>query len=201
MLKPIRVCSQCYVLFRLVFSIACHILQGIIDDRPGSHRAQSRSTDYTTGLFKAGKTRFIQSVSQYTEWPGQNWFFGRVRVDEQLLLHFLEPPNDQPFDFMWVREMISKLDVTGYIVLMDSTQPKFFGEFLSILYTVRGMHPDTPCVVAANKQDHPRAWRANDIRLGLGITDDIPVLPCQAHDRDMVKDVVVELLYRILDVG
>ena len=155
------------------------------------------------GLFGSGKTKFVESISQYTEWqsePGRSWYFGRVRVDSRLILHFLEPPTDELFDFIWVRELISKLNATGYIVVMDSTRPKTFGEFLSVLYTIRGLHPETPCVVAANKQDHERAWKPEDLRLGLGINDDIPVLPCVAKDRESVKNVVLELLYRVLDM-
>ena len=153
------------------------------------------------GLFGSGKSHFIESISQYTEWqsePGRSWFFGRVRVDRHLILHFLEPPTDELFDFIWVRELVTKLRATGYIVVMDSTRPKTFGEFLSVLYTIRGLHPETPCVVAANKQDHPHAWSPEDLRLGLGIND-IPVLPCVAKDRESVKQVVLDLLYRILE--
>lgn len=153
------------------------------------------------GLYKSGKSQFIDCISQYTEWqsePGQSWYFGRVRVDESHILHFMEPPIQRQFDFLWLRDILSRMRATGFIVLVDSTKPKFFGEFLSILYTLRGYHPDTPIVVAANKQDHPRAWAPEDIQLGLGIND-VLVLPCSAHQRDSVRDVVVELLYQIMD--
>lgn len=151
------------------------------------------------GLHKSGKTQFIDSISQYTEWqsePGQGWYFGRVRVDQSLILHFMEPPIDRQFDFMWLRDVLSRMRASGFVVIVDSTKPKYFGEFLSILYTVRGYHPDTPIVVAANKQDHPRAWTPEDIELGLGISD-VLVLPCIAKERDSVRDVVVELLFQI----
>ncbi len=152
------------------------------------------------GLHNSGKTKFIETVSQYTEWqsePGRSWYFGRVSVDAHLILHFLEPPNGEGFDFIWIRDLINSLSATGYIVMVDSTRPKNFGEFLSILCTIRSAHPMTPCIVAANKQDHPRAWSADDIRMGIGIGDDVEVLPCVATNREAVKSVVLKLLYKL----
>lgn len=154
-----------------------------------------------TGLSQSGKTRFIQSISQYTEWqaqPHNSWLFGRVRVDSKIILHFLEPPTDNQFDFIWLRDVVSKVRATGFIVMLDSTRPQTFGEFLSIVYTIRGYHNNVPMVVAANKQDQPYAWAAQDIQLGLGIRD-LSVMPCVAHDRELVRDVCVDLLYQVLE--
>lgn len=155
------------------------------------------------GLAGSGKTHFINTVSQYTEWqstPGKSWYFGRVRVDQSLVLHFLEPPIAPLFDFMWLREVVSRIRATGYIVLVDSSRPHTFPEFISVLYTVRGYHPGVPVVVAANKQDSPRAWPARDIQLGLGISH-VPVLPCVATERHYVRDVVIHLLQKVLHDG
>lgn len=154
-----------------------------------------------TGLAKSGKSSFIQRVSQYTEWQGdeqEGWFFGRVRVDSSLILHFLEPPMSRQFDFIWLQDIMSRIRATGFIVMMDSTRPQQFGEFLSILYTIRGYHHDAPLVVAANKQDHPKAWQSEDIRLGLGIRD-MSVMPCVSHQPDAVREIVIDLLYQVLD--
>jgi len=153
-----------------------------------------------TGLKGSGKTRFIETISQYTEWqdePDTSWFFGRVRVDESLILHFLEPPMDRQFDFIWLREVISRIHATGFVIMVDSTRAHTFGEFLSIVYTIRGYHEEGAVVVAANKQDKPNAWSANDIRLGLGIRD-VPVLPCVASEPAFVRDIVVDLLYQVM---
>lgn len=92
---------------------------------------------------------------------------------------------------------MSKMQATGFVVMVDSSRPQTFGEFLSIVYTIRGFHADAPLVVAANRQDRPNAWSATDLQLGLGIRD-IAVMPCVAHDRNSVRDVVVELLHQIL---
>ncbi len=153
-----------------------------------------------TGLSQSGKTSFIETISQYTEWqdvPGNSWFFGRVRVDESLILHFLEPPIERQFDFMWLREVMSRIHATGFVVMLDSSRPQHFGEFLSVVYTIRGFHENAPLVVAANKQDSRYAWSPQDIQLGLGIRD-VSVLPCRADDRDQVREIVLDLLYQVM---
>lgn len=152
------------------------------------------------GLSRSGKTTFIERISQYTEWqdqPGKSWFFGRVRVDDDLLLHFLEPPIGRQFDYMWLRDVMSRIHATGFVVMVDSTRPAHFGEFLSILYTIRGFHSNAPLIVAANKQDHRQAWAPADMQTVLGIRD-IPIMPCIATDHGMVREIVVELLYQVL---
>jgi signal recognition particle receptor subunit beta len=170
--------------------------------RQRSERKQSSDVVklIVTGLHQSGKTRFIQSISQYTEWQaeeGNSWFFGRVRVDASLIMHFLEPPMDRQFDFIWLREVLSRIRATGFVIMLDSTRPQYFGEFLSILYTIRGYHEDAPLVVAANKQDKHNAWSVNDISLGLGIRD-VSVLPCVAHEHDFVREIVIDLLYQVM---
>jgi hypothetical protein len=78
--------------------------------------------------------------------------------------------------------------------------PELFGEAIFILETIRACHPDAPCILVANKQDDDFAWGAIDIQLGLGIREDILVLPCIATDREAVKEVVLQLLYQIMSV-
>lgn len=153
-----------------------------------------------TGSAETGKSQFIETVSQYTEWqgtPGTSWFFGRVRVDDSLILHFLEPPMSRQFDFIWLRDVMSRIRATGFVVLVDSTRPQQFGEFLSVVYTIRGYHHNAPLVVAANKQDLYTAWQPKDIQLGLGIRD-LSVMPCVAFDHGAVREIVVDLLYQVL---
>lgn len=171
---------------------------------PQQRRRRKRSAQVVklivTGSAGAGKSQFIETVSQYTEWqnvPGNGWFFGRVRVDDSLILHFLEPPIEHQYDFMWLRDVMSRIRATGFVVLVDSTRPQQFGEFLSIVYTIRGYHSNAPLVVAANKQDQHHAWTSDDIRLGLGIRD-LSVLPCSAFDHRAVRGIVVDLLYQVL---
>jgi hypothetical protein len=57
----------------------------------------------------------------------------------------------------------------------------------------------TPYVVAANKQDLSDAWTPEDLRIALKIDPNIKVLPCVATDKEQVKNVLLELLYSILE--
>lgn len=154
------------------------------------------------GLFGAGKTTFVKTISQRTAERGEGmarWFYGKVNVDETLVLQFTEPPSAERFDFMWLRDLVEGLDAQGYIVIVDSTKPESFGEFISVLYTIRAQHANVPIVIAANKQNHYRAWSTNDLRVMLRISDDIPIMPCIASDFEVVKNVVLRLMYQIFD--
>jgi len=154
------------------------------------------------GLSATGKSSFVETICEsYGKGRGDlsGWRLGELTVDDTLNVRFLEPPPMTVFDFMWMRNLIDRADVPGFVVLCDSTRAKGFGQTVGLLETIRVFHPNTPCVLVANKQDIPGAWRAEDLRIGLGIPDDIPVVPCVAHDRESVKEVVLQLLYKIMD--
>jgi len=156
---------------------------------------------FITGLPQSGKSTFVKTISQYTAFDDNDpasWYEGYLPVDATLDVHFLEPPVMQEFDFLWLRELIEEFDVPGFIVMCDSTMPELFGEMIGILQTVLVYHPETPVILVANKQDCPNAWTASDIRMGLGIPDEILVLPCVATRKDLVKEAVLQLLYRVM---
>lgn len=163
-----------------------------------------------TGPFNAGKTAFIQSVSEIDvvaterkisadiekvkETTTVAMDFGRITVDDDLVLYLFGTPGQKRFDFMW--EILSE-GMLGFIVMVDSTRPETFREARSILQTFRAYAP-TPYVVAANKQDMPDAWDLNDIRLALRLDSKVKLLPCVAQKKETVKTVLLELLYSIL---
>jgi hypothetical protein len=163
-----------------------------------------------TGPFNAGKTAFIQSVSEIDvvaterkitseiekikETTTVAMDFGRITVDDDLVLYLFGTPGQKRFDFMW--EILSE-GMLGFIVLVDSTRPETFREARSILQTFRAYAP-TPYVVAANKQDVNDAWELEDMRLALRLDPKIKLLPCVARKKDSVKTVLLELLYSIL---
>lgn len=163
-----------------------------------------------TGPFNSGKTEFIQSVSEINvvsterkisseaervkETTTVAMDFGRITVDQDLVLYLFGTPGQKRFDFMW--EILSE-GMLGFIVMVDSTRPETFREARSILETFRAYAP-TPYVVAANKQDLPDAWELDDIRLALRLGPKVKLLPCVATNKDTVKGVLLELLYSIL---
>lgn len=165
-----------------------------------------------TGPFASGKTTFIQSISEIdvvaTERRISNeseriknqttvaMDFGRITIDDELILYLFGTPGQRRFDFMW--EILSE-GMLGFIVLVDSTRPETFREARRILETFRSYSP-VPYIVAANKQDMPDAWPAEDLRIVLRVEDDVKVIPCISTRRESVKQVLLELLYAILEI-
>lgn len=150
------------------------------------------------GLHGSGKSNFIRSISPESN-TEDGWLVGKLPIDETLALRFLEPPIEPTFNFIWWQDLILNADVNGYVVLVNSSDPSTFGEFLGILNTIYMTHPTTPTIVAATWQDHPAAWNVNDIRLGLQIPREITMLPCVTTDRQSVKNAVLQLFYRIIE--
>lgn len=164
-----------------------------------------------TGPFSSGKTEFIRSISEIEVVTTERDIsseaervkdqttvamdFGRITVDDDLVLYLFGTPGQRRFDFMW--EILSE-GMLGFVVMVDSTKPETFREAKSILETFRAYAP-TPYVVAANKQDMPDAWDPQDLRIALRIEDSVKLLPCVARDKESVKNVLLELLYSILE--
>ncbi len=121
--------------------------------------------------------------------------FGRISIDENLVLYLFGTPGQRRFDFMW--EILSE-GMLGFIVMVDSARPETFREARNILETFRAYAP-TPYVVAANKQDDPDAWAIEDMRIALRLSSPVKLLPCVAKDKETVKKVLLELLYSILE--
>ena len=163
-----------------------------------------------TGPFSSGKTEFIQTVSEIDVVSTERKIsseaekikesttvamdFGRITVDDSLVLYLFGTPGQRRFDFMW--EILSE-GMLGFIVMVDSTRPETFREARSILETFRAYAP-TPYVVSANKQDQPDAWDIDDMRIALRLDPAVKFLPCVALDKESVKNVLLELLYSIL---
>ncbi|NPA31823.1 MAG: ATP/GTP-binding protein [Chloroflexi bacterium] len=165
-----------------------------------------------TGPFSAGKTQFIKTVSEIDVVATERKItaeeertikesttvamdFGRLTIDDDLVLYLFGTPGQKRFDFMW--EILSE-GMLGFIVLVDSTRPETFREARSILETFKAYAP-TPFVVAANKQDLPDAWDVEDLRIALRLPKDVKIVPCVAVDQESVKQVLLELLYSILE--
>lgn len=166
-----------------------------------------------TGPFNAGKTEFIQSISEIDVVSTERRItdmtsrvksettvamdFGRITVDEELVLYLFGTPGQKRFDFMW--EILSE-GMLGFVVMVDSVRPETFREARRILDIFRS-YADTPYVVAANKQDMEDAWSPDDLRIALKVQPSIKLLPCVATDRESVKNVLLELLYTILETA
>ncbi len=166
-----------------------------------------------TGPFNAGKTEFISAVSEIPVVSTEKKItdetarvkkettvamdFGRITVDDDLVLYLFGTPGQKRFDFMW--EILSE-GMLGFVVLVDSVRPETFREARRILEVFRG-YASTPYVVAANKQDLEDAWSPEDLRIALKVQSDVKLLPCVAKDKESVKTVLLELLYSVLEMA
>ncbi|NDJ53298.1 MAG: ATP/GTP-binding protein [Chloroflexi bacterium] len=164
-----------------------------------------------TGPFSSGKTQFVQSISEIDVVATERKIsseaekvkeattvamdFGRITVDDDLVLYLFGTPGQRRFDFMW--EILAE-GMLGFVVLVDSARPETFREAKSILETFRAYAP-TPYVVAANKQDLDDAWDVDDLRVALRLDENVKMLPCVAADKESVKNVLLQLLYSILE--
>ena len=99
-----------------------------------------------TGPFNAGKTEFIQSISEIDVVSTERKIsdstsrlkrettvamdFGRITVDDDLVLYLFGTPGQKRFDFMW--EILSE-GMLGFVVLVDSVRPETFREARRIL--------------------------------------------------------------------
>lgn len=148
------------------------------------------------GVRNVGKSTFLRAFTQPNT-DADGWNTGSINVSDEVDAQFIEPPPSYSANYMWMHDLIEESDPHGFIVMCDSTRPECFSETIGILQTVRRIHPETPCVLVANKQDDPYAWSVDDIRLGYNIANDIVILPCVANNHKSVRNVVIELLTAI----
>ena len=163
-----------------------------------------------TGPFSAGKTEFVNTVSEIDVVSTERDIsaeeerikqrttvamdFGRITVDDSLVLFLFGTPGQKRFDFMW--EILSE-GMLGFIVMVDSTRPETFREASNVLNAFRSFSP-TPYVIAANKQDLEDAWDLDDMRIALRLDENEQLVPCVAQDKESVKQVLLALLENIL---
>ena len=166
-----------------------------------------------TGAVNSGKTQFIRTISEIEvvsterrttddtrmikEETTVAMDFGRNTIANDLVLHLFGTPGQRRFDFMW--EILSE-GMLGLLILVDSTRPETFRETLRIIDFFTS-YRESPYVVVANKQDLENAWSPEELRLALRLPDEVKVLPCVATNRESVKNVLLELLYLVLQTA
>ena len=164
-----------------------------------------------TGPFNAGKTTFIKAVSEITVLSTERQIsdassggsgettvamdFGRITISDDVVLYLFGTPGQQRFSFMW--ETLSE-GMLGFVVLIDALEDDSIEEAVAMMEFFTGMS-DVPFVVAANKVAVDDVATLSTLRSRLGLDEGIPLVPCDARDRESVKGVLLGLLYRILD--
>jgi uncharacterized protein len=167
------------------------------------------------GGFGVGKTTFVSAVSEIapltteasmtTESEGVDdttqvqakvtttvaMDFGRITVDDTLVMYLFGTPGQERFAFMWDDLCDGAL---GAVVLADTR--RLADSFVALDYfEARG----TPFIVAVNHFDGSYHYPIPEVRDALGVAEHIPVIDCDARHRESVKFALVTLLQYVYD--
>ena len=116
--------------------------------------------------------------------------FGRISFPSGLVLYLFGTPGQERFWFMWDELAIGAL---GAVILADTR--RIADCFASIDYFERN---GTPFVIAVNCFDGAEQFKPEDIRIVLSLAPDVPVVLCDARQRESVKQVLVSLVRYVM---
>ncbi|MET7772815.1 ATP/GTP-binding protein [Nocardia sp. NPDC005366] len=167
-----------------------------------------------SGGFGVGKTTFIGAISEIeplvteaamTEMalgvddPGRRadktqttvaLDFGRITLDSSLILYLFGTPGQDRFVFLWDDLVDGAL---GAVIVVDTSRVEDCYPVLDYFE-----EHNTPFVVVVNRFDNGAVFDVDEVREALELDDWIPVLECDARQRDAVRDVLVALLEQVL---
>ncbi|HEY5016362.1 MAG TPA: ATP/GTP-binding protein [Streptosporangiaceae bacterium] len=117
--------------------------------------------------------------------------FGRISFRSDLVLYLFGTPGQERFWFMWDELAYGAL---GAVILADTR--RLADCFAAIDYFERRQ---TLFMVAVNCFDGAPQYHPDDIRIALALDPDVPIVLCDARQRDSVKRVLMTLVKRVLD--
>lgn len=117
--------------------------------------------------------------------------FGRVAVDEAIVLYLFGTPGQDRFGFMW-NDLIQ--GALGAVVLVDSRRIE--DSFPALDYFE---NRSVPFVVAVNRFGGQLYHTIDEIRDALSIAHHVPVVTTDARGRSAVKETVLSLLDVVLN--
>jgi uncharacterized protein len=116
--------------------------------------------------------------------------FGRISFQSELVLYLFGTPGQERFWFMWDDLALGAI---GAVILTDTR--RIADCFASIDYFERS---GTPFVIAVNCFDGAPRFEPEDIRIALTLAPEVPIVLCDARNRDSVKKVLVGLVRYVL---
>jgi len=116
--------------------------------------------------------------------------FGRITLDDALLLYLFGTPGQDRFAFLWDDLVDGAL---GAIVLLDTRRVQDC--FASVDYFEEH---DIPFLVGVNAFDHARRFDLAEVRDALGVDPRVPIVECDARRRESVKGVLMALTEEVL---
>jgi uncharacterized protein len=116
--------------------------------------------------------------------------FGRITLDEALILYLFGTPGQDRFAFLWDDLVDGAL---GAIVLVDTRRIE--DSFPSIDYFEEH---DIPFIIGVNTFDNALRFDLREVREALGVGDSTPLVDCDARQRESVKHVLLALTEEVL---
>jgi signal recognition particle receptor subunit beta len=111
--------------------------------------------------------------------------FGRITVDDKNVLYLFGAPGQERFWYLWDQLFSGSL---GAVVLVDTRRLK------DSWYAIdRLEHHRMPFVVALNRFAGPQPT-AEKVREALALPEGIPVVDCDARERESSKQVLITLV-------
>ncbi|NJC73492.1 ATP/GTP-binding protein [Planosporangium thailandense] len=167
------------------------------------------------GGFGAGKTTMVASVSEIRPLQTEELLteastgvddvsgveqkttttvamdFGRITIDEEIVLYLFGTPGQDRFWFLWDELALGAL---GAVVLADTRRLEDC--FQSIDYFERR---GTPFVVAVNCfDDDAEEHTPDEVREALDLEPDVPLVLCDARSRASSKAVLIALVQHVM---
>jgi uncharacterized protein len=112
--------------------------------------------------------------------------FGRITVDDTLVMYLFGTPGQERFGFMWDDICLGAL---GSVVLVDPR--RITDSFPGVDYFEANA---IPFVVGVNVFDAAPRYPVPEIREALGVSHETPIVECDARNKDSVKMVLLTLL-------
>ncbi|HEY1642812.1 MAG TPA: ATP/GTP-binding protein [Streptosporangiaceae bacterium] len=116
--------------------------------------------------------------------------FGRITMGRHLVLYLFGTPGQERFWFMWDELSYGAL---GAVVLADTR--RLDDCFPSVDYFERRR---VPFLVAINCFDDAQHYDPEDVRIALDLDPRVPVVLCDARDRNSVKQLLITLVEHVL---
>ncbi|MCC3767532.1 ATP/GTP-binding protein [Streptomyces sp. UNOC14_S4] len=119
--------------------------------------------------------------------------FGRITLRDDLVLYLFGTPGQDRFWFLWDELAQGAL---GAVVLADTR--RLADCFAAVDYFERRGIPFT---LAVNCFDGADRYPETDVRDALDLDPEVPVIMCDARERESVKKVLVSVVQHALAVG
>ncbi len=112
--------------------------------------------------------------------------FGRITMSSDLILYLFGTPGQSRFWFMWDELIRGAL---GAVVMVDTR--RVTDSFAPIdFFEIRKL----PYLVAVNCFDSAPRYAADEVREALAIAPEVPLMLCDARQRESVKRVLITLV-------